>query len=736
MHNNFDLKHIRGHFGMTQSEMAQTLEVSQSTINSYESNPGSMPMDKFILLSQKLHIPIEDLAKGYIPENKSKLEFKIDDNLVDTRNVFVETLIETLNELQQIEGETGKYSEFLDSYEQANNVLTNTQIIIDKPNVAFLGKSDSGKSAMINTILGSEITPTHYQPATSSIIKIIHEDSKPNYMSENQNTLIFKTSFKEGSVLDHQIHDETFVDSHLIDRGDYSMISNYGLSKNFGDDEDDSIISIFAFNNANILKLINILDTPGISTGEHAQGEKDTKASEHARAMADIFVYLSVSNQFMHTEDHSYLRAIIENSTINEEDPFENLFIVASQAYIINDPEELAKDDGILDTGAIRFFKTLPQNFIEKRGENFTVRSLRDRIFSFSKGNYDLSIDFSEALISRIEEATINNLEKGTTYYKEAKSEYFRIQDKKIENLTQQIENEKSRVVQYESLKAQEEQIIGGIDGTLDYAKEKIPFYSTKSRSEFKKEYNKIINEDYIINLIKEKKFRNKKRDKEELATLISNTLGESFKEILIKYSEEFNENIYNKIEKIQVNVSNISFDVQRSFVSILAGGLAGGALTAYMSTLGSLGGYILVTKIVGWLSAIGISVGGGAVATTFISAIGGPITLSIALAALVSGVVYSIFGGGWKKAIVKELKKQYEKEDVLGQYLHESTKHWKDTKVSIEKTLKETKNQYYQRLTELENITEEDTNYFEETQKLIKSLVNILKKEETVNNA
>lgn len=736
MYNNFDLKHIRGHFGMTQVEMARILEVSQSTVNSYESNPGSMPMNKFILLSQKLHIPIGELAGGYNPENISELEFKINENIGDKRNDFVEDLTETRNEIQQIEKETEKFSEFLDSYEQASDILTNTESTMAKPNVAFLGKSDSGKSAMINTILGSEITPTHYQPATSSIIKIIHEKSKPSYMSENQNTLIFKTSLEEGSVSDDQICDKTFVDSHLVDSGDYSMISNYGLSKNFGDDEDDSIISIFAFNDADILKLINILDTPGISTGEHTQGEKDTKASEHARTITDIFVYLSVSNQFMHTEDHSYLKAIVENSTINEEDPFENLFIVASQSHIINDPDELTKDDGILDTGAKRFFKTLPQNFINKRGENFTTRSLRDRMFSFSKDNYDLSIDFRDAFISRIEEVTSDNLEKGKTYYREAQSEYFRIQDEKIEKLDQQIENEESRVVEYESLKDQEKQIIGGIDETLDYANEKITFYSRESRSEFKEEYEKIIDEDYIINLIEEKEFRNRKQDKEELATLISNTLGESFKEVLMKYSEEFNENIYNKIENIQVNVSNISFDVQRSFVSILAGGLAGGALTAYMSTLGNLGGYILVTKIVGWLSAIGISVGGGSVATVFISSIGGPITLSIALTALVSGVVYSIFGGGWKKAIVKELKKQYEKEDVLGKYLHESTKHWKDTKVSIKKSLNETKNQYYQRLTELENITEEDTSYFEETQRLIKSLINIFKKEEAIDNA
>lgn len=59
------------------------------------------------------------------------------------------------------------------------------------------------------------------------------------------------------------------------------------------------------------------------------------------------------------------------------------------------------------------------------------------------------------------------------------------------------------------------------------------------------------------------------------------------------------------------------------------------GGLGLWAATVGNLGGYILVAKGVSLLSALGISVGGTAAAASFVAAIGGPITIGIALAAL-----------------------------------------------------------------------------------------------------
>src|SRR5690606_33432485 len=104
------------------------------------------------------------------------------------------------------------------------------------------------------------------------------------------------------------------------------------------------------------------------------------------------------------------------------------------------------------------------------------------------------------------------------------------------------------------------------------------------------------------------------------------------------------------------------------------------GGLTFYMSTLGNLGGYILVTKAVGVLSAMGISVGGGAAAVTAISAIGGPVTLVIGLAITGAIITYSISGVGWKKSLAKATNKQFEKANAVSKYEEVLSEYWKET--------------------------------------------------------
>lgn len=123
-----------------------------------------------------------------------------------------------------------------------------------------------------------------------------------------------------------------------------------------------------------------------------------------------------------------------------------------------------------------------------------------------------------------------------------------------------------------------------------------------------------------------------------------------------------------------------IKLDVKKAFFTGIAGAATYGGLTLYMSTLGNLGGYILVTKAVSLLSAMGIGVGGTAAAVAAVSAIGGPITLVIGLSIAASLVAMSISGIGWKKSLAKRTIKSFEKEDVSSKYLDELNKFWDET--------------------------------------------------------
>jgi len=99
--------------------------------------------------------------------------------------------------------------------------------------------------------------------------------------------------------------------------------------------------------------------------------------------------------------------------------------------------------------------------------------------------------------------------------------------------------------------------------------------------------------------------------------------------------------------------------------------------LALWASTLGNLAGYIIVAKGVSLLSAIGISLGGTAAVMPFVAAIGGPITLFIVAAILVTGIFFGILSGGWQKSVAKKLVKEYDKSNALKQYEGFISKFW-----------------------------------------------------------
>ncbi|MFM6395585.1 MAG: DNA-binding protein, partial [Planktothrix sp.] len=101
----------------------------------------------------------------------------------------------------------------------------------------------------------------------------------------------------------------------------------------------------------------------------------------------------------------------------------------------------------------------------------------------------------------------------------------------------------------------------------------------------------------------------------------------------------------------------SIPFDTKGAFLGGIAGLGAYGALAAWAASLGNLGGYILVAKLVSLLSALGISIGGGTAAViSFVATIGGPLTLGIALSVALASLIFGLFGEAWQSCFAKRL--------------------------------------------------------------------------------
>lgn len=714
----FDLKNFRTTIGWTQKQLSEKLGVSQSTITTWENNPGIIPFNSMQEIANVTGYKVSDLLSYGEKQTLQTADFSISENSTEKRDELAEKLSFLLNKMQEreIEIKSLDYPEYKKAIYSLKQICQAAIIENRKLNVAFLGKSDAGKSTMINTLLGMEVSPSQWQPATSAVIKIVHMEDKPEYIADN-NTVIVRTEKNEGFISADRLYDQGFAEKYIIEQGNYSLISEYGLHNSDDQIDEDTMDTIFTFVDAPLLKSINIIDTPGIATGEHTKGKKDTIASENTRSEADAVVYLSVSNQFLQGEDQVYLKSILDvlprtGDIINDNKPFSNLFIVASQAHITG-KLELEKVDGIYDKAANNFASVLPENYLEAKGSNSNKDALRSRFFSFSRDDQNITQSFREEFISFISRYSEENPLILKKRYTKLFNEFIKDQDEVVLTLMQEADDLSHVTAEVEKMKRERVIKYKEVESFIQDVQQETELYSLKSKEEFSKVYQTVINVDYITQLIDKRGFKNRKKDKEAIQNLVSNILNQKAQSINEKYSNKFAEFLEGKINMYQNSFNFKHFNFERSFLSILAGGAAGGALVFYMSTLGNLGGYILVTQLVGILSSLGISVGGGAAATTLIASLGGPVSLAYALAILSAVTVFAVTGLGWKKSYAKKLVKSYNENNVNNQVNDSIADYWKDTQESLTETGEQLKENYDNSIKELEKKLAQSPQYF-----------------------
>ena len=102
--------------------------------------------------------------------------------------------------------------------------------IIRKPKVAFIGRSDVGKSTMINTLLGTARMPAHWTPATAIAVYIKHTNDRPAYMDDD--VWVFQSDVTTNETWDDtRLGDEEYCRSLKLSSGNYDLLNTYGTRK-------------------------------------------------------------------------------------------------------------------------------------------------------------------------------------------------------------------------------------------------------------------------------------------------------------------------------------------------------------------------------------------------------------------------------------------------------------------------------------------------------------------------
>jgi transcriptional regulator with XRE-family HTH domain len=695
--NNFDLKKFREMINVTQVQLAEMTGTSQEQISRYENKTSTIDIDFFFKLCGLANkSPNELIAACSVAElslTPIVEPFRIP-NVYHQESVKLSTLEHYIKPKLEELAFKETYIEAA-GMEKLKSLYQVIQTSNSKPLLGFVGPSDAGKSTLINKLTGIDALLADWTPTTSTTVFVKHKNDKPSWLKEAEysktNVIIFRAENDKKSWNYRKLYDRSYCESLMIESGDYEILDEYCNrdSKKKSNEVDSAIV----FLEADVLSACDLVDLPGFGT----ESVEETMKAQRIKEQADMIIFMSQSSSFLNSNDQvTFLKDTIQRlPTINDLPFLDNLIVIASQAHHISDRsklqskirERLSEVINQLDKNVIKHsFNTSKEELVTK---------LKERFFTYSLDDASLRLDF-ETEIKRILTEVFpliwkKRLNRDITQFQGEAVRYFDEEVKKA--IAIQEHSEKIRKEYNETKKVLPEKL-----QEIKRSKEQLLSFAEVSKSNdinsFKVWESTEVTQNYVIELINEKGY-DKKQAKEYIGSNLSDAYYSKMQDVLKRSSQEFNNQLTSFFEnfertlgglgRININETSIPFD----FKGALAGGLAGasvlGGLGLWAATVGNLGGYILVAKGVSLLSALGISVGGTAAAASFVAAIGGPITIGIALAALTWLAVSSLIGDGWKKRLAKQVVKLFSDKEVASQYTEGMNNYWNDTKRAIE---------------------------------------------------
>lgn len=701
---------------MTDEELAKLLQVSRQTISSYKKNPSSIPTDKLIALSRGTGISLDLLLENTEVFQSPNILHTYADRAAAVKDA-ISVGLENLNSIESFVFDK-KYIYASDAKEKVVESLRDTlrmaDIQIARPCCAFMGESDTGKSTIINYMLGKNIAPAGYSPLTCSPTYYMHSTERPSFLSNPvENAVVLGRSAGSGNErFSHmRIADEEYTKPYILRTGDAeTVLRAYGTRDGaYFDDESIIIDEIVVFIEAPLLEEVSLIDYPGFGTGV----ERDDVSLTMDMSTVDVLFFLSRANGFLVNEKEILALAHVFSTRTS----LDSVYVLGTHAHSIGDPNDVAE---ILSNGCERLVRVLSVDSCERLGVSINdYDKLRSRFFGFAPQsdfyckhlNADIETTFPNVVRKKIEVAT---------------EEFFRASQALAHGYSDIINNLENDFNETKISDEERDAVLSALDSKykslMDSLELKIASCRQKSRAEFELDYKRIANVEYIKTAIKRRGFKNRQKDMTALADYLSQEVSEAFVRAREKYGKEFAHDLNEQLNNYKNTwnlgsyvISMKDFNFARSFASGLTGLTAYGALATWatIAAAGSnLGAYILIAKIVSALSAIGINLGGTATVIAWVASIGGPVVLGIATALIASAAMFGILSGTWESRVAKKLVTVFEEKNTCEKCLNALDGYWSDTYIALKSAMlkmHEDAKDEYRRKVDVQNLAFED---------------------------
>jgi len=548
-----------------------------------------------------------------------------------------------------------------------------------KPSISIVGRSDTGKSTLINALLGMEKMPTSWTPTTSIAVYIKHVKDRPAFIKDD--AWVFADSVDGEDLWNaRKLYDQAYCEEWKIAQGAVDILRAFGTRQ--GEMFQKNAGSAVVFLDAPILLDCDIVDLPGFGT----EKESDDTITFRAAQRTDILIYLSQANGFMRIEDITYLKENVRNLPVWEKKdenvlkPLSNLFVVASQAHTIENGNG-HKLTSILKIGYENFCKTLAPEYWRRREDfagyhDYGKSVLPKRFFTYTTDIPSLCESFNnelKAILEVLPEIIDKRTKLFITEYVKTRKPNLEAELCKYEEL---IEERGKYVELLQQIENSELQRTQDNDVQKQKIKDLINTLSMQSTDEFSTYCSEVINTDELVTKMKSRGLKNKKEEVECFASQLQDELQAKCNAILEDNSNILSAETKNYIEKFKESI-NVAFEKSSVDVDFDAG-FAFASSLAKIGIIGGLGAY-LAGNAAFWFGSMSFIFGlGGNVAlgaTAF-----GPIGIAIGLVIAASLGIAKLFGGSWEQNVAKKLVKAYDDNGVVEKFRMSINEYWTNT--------------------------------------------------------
>lgn len=694
-----NMERILRQTGETKEEFAEAVGLSVEDLDLFAKGTKKPSAEIFGKIADYTGLSIEEIQKG----NRSiaGINISVDDTWApskeakDDLNKYITEGLEQFPE-KEIKSEIEKFKLCLGNWK--------------KPKISIAGQSDTGKSTLINALIGAERMPAKYTPTTSIIVYIKHIKDRPQFIQDD--VWIFG---KNNNELwdDSKLSDESYCKEFYITGGDYSLLKTYGTHQET-DEKEKIAYSAVTFIDSKLLEDCDLIDLPGFAATDEDDALQNFSAKE---TMSDILIYMSRSNGFLQDRDLDYLTVCLDSlrpieTSENGIGKLENLFVIAAQAGTINGGN-VSELNEIMDTQCKKLCKILgytneignnsSYSLLPRRtdvtGLNYTAEDFRQRFFTYEINMPRLCKKFISSfsvLIEKLPPVIHRKFCDNLTELAKDSEEKMRGRISKYTHMMDEREN------YYKLAKELREKEPGRVveqSKKTESLMKKIDQLSNDSVRDMQAFFNTYLCESNLIKEIDSVGTKNKKQDKQDFVSIVNRVMAEKMQSIIDEKTSEYTSVLEEYLEDYNSTLNSyaaaetatVEFDTTNSFaLGISALGVAG-ASAAWLATSFTA----TIATLFPELASFGM-----------FAAFGGVIAIGIgAFVALGLAIFKAVT---WKKDLAKSIIKAYEKDGYLEKMSEKARSYWDDTKTGVSAGIEKIEADWKEKLDELEALGDE----------------------------